>query len=121
MASAKHASVDRSSFDLVAPEFGNVQAVSKTHVADASTGLEVTGDVALVGVFLVVQLVMVTKVMTKRGKAGEAAPPVARTSPVEGVDRPPGPRRKRATRGIGARDVFLHHNFETSRCGLPVA
>ena len=52
VASAKHASVDRSSFELVAPEFGNVQAGSKTHVADASPGLGVTGDVALVGVFL---------------------------------------------------------------------
>ena len=47
--SAKHSSVNSSSFDLVPPEFGNLRAGSKTHIADASPGA--TADVALVGEF----------------------------------------------------------------------
>ena len=50
--SAKHASVDSSSFDLVVPDLGNVRAGSKTHIADVSPGLGATADVALVGEFL---------------------------------------------------------------------
>ena len=49
--SAKHASVDGSSFDLVHPEFGNLRAGSKTHMADAS-GQGATADLALVGAVL---------------------------------------------------------------------
>ena len=49
VASADHTSDDSSSFDLLSSEFGNVQAESKTHVADPSPGLGVTGDVVLVG------------------------------------------------------------------------
>ena len=41
-----------SSFDLMPPEFGNLRAVSKTHIADASPGLGATADIALVGEFL---------------------------------------------------------------------
>ena len=52
VASAKHAFDDHSSFDLVALEFGNIQSGSKKHVADAGAGLGVTGEVALVEVFL---------------------------------------------------------------------
>ena len=52
VASAKHSSVNSSSFDLVPPEFGNLRAGSKTHMADATSRLEVTADVALVGEFL---------------------------------------------------------------------
>ena len=39
VASADHTSDDSSSFDLLSSEFGNVQAESKTHVADPSPGL----------------------------------------------------------------------------------
>ena len=51
VASANHTSDDSSSFDLLSSKFGNVQAESRTHVADASSRLEVTGDVVLVGEF----------------------------------------------------------------------
>ena len=53
LVSAKQASVDSASFDLVAPEFGKRRAGSKKHIADASPGLGVRADVALVKEFLV--------------------------------------------------------------------
>ena len=48
-----------------------------------------------------VQLVTMMKVMTKRGKAGERV-----TSPVEGVDRPSGPRRRKGTPRHRSEGIF---------------
>ena len=52
VASAKHVSVNRSSFDFVPPPHENLRAGSKTHTADASRRLGATGDVDLVREFL---------------------------------------------------------------------
>ena len=71
------------------------------------------------------QLVMVMKVMIKRGKAGEArgsAPPGAMTSLMGGVERPSSSSRKNGTsRHQSEVEFFLYHNFETDPCGLPLA
>ena len=63
----KHASVDSSSFDFVALEFGNLRAGSKTHMADASLvcGSQLTSPWRQSSP--VVQLVTMTKATTKRG------------------------------------------------------
>ena len=67
VASAKHASVNSSSFDLVPPEFGNLRARSRTHTADASPTSPWSES------FLVVQLVTMMKVMLKGGRGHVAA------------------------------------------------
>ena len=69
-----------------------------------------------------VQLVRIMKVMTKRGKAGEARG-FARHNDVSkwrGSTAWPVPVEKRAPRGVGAKEFFFYHNFEIYRCGLPV-
>ena len=90
MASANHTSDDSSTFDLLSSEFGNVQAQSKTHVADASPGLGVTGDVALVGEFSGSAEGHGHEGNDKARKGGRG---LARRSDVfsGGVDRPPAP------------------------------
>ena len=96
--SAKHASVDSSSFDLLSSEFGNVQAGSETHVAGASPGLGSQLTWPWSESFLVVQLATVMKVMTERGKAGEARGPARRNDvSSRGGRLPVRPRGKRST------------------------
>ena len=68
--SAKHAAVDSCSFDFVPPGFANPRAGSKTHTVDASPVWGPQSTSLWSESFLVVQLVRIMKVMTKRGKAG---------------------------------------------------
>ena len=65
VASADHTSDDISSLDLLFSEFGNVQVGSETHVADASPGLGSQVTSCWSESFLVVQMVLDTKMMTK--------------------------------------------------------
>ena len=70
-----------------------------------------------------VQLVTMMKVMTKRGKAGEARRPARRNEVTQRRESTASstPVQKTAFRCIGAREIFLCHCFEIYRCGLSVA